>query len=168
MTSTFNDLYTHELQALASAESQMVALLPQLAKETDNAELKAAFLLQADGSKHQLLMLRQLLKEMGKRPASLACLGMQTLLKECSDLREGFPAGNLRDTVMIAHMQRAEHYKMASYSSVHDYAKLLGDKDAAEALDHAFKAVSAATKALGQIAIQVNAEAYVDTRISGT
>jgi len=56
-------------------------------------------------------------------------------------LESSFPTGNLRDAVMIAHMQRAEHYKMAAYTSVHDYAKLLGDKEGADRLNQAGKAV---------------------------
>ena len=79
--------------------------------------------------------------------------------EECSKLLKSFPAGKLRDTVMIAHMQRAEHYKMAAYSSIHDYAKLFGSNEVALTLDHAAKAVSAMSKNLGQIDIQVNAEA---------
>ena len=69
---------------------------------------------------------------------------------------------------MIAHMQRAEHFKMAAYSSVADYAKLLGNKAAADDLSKAGKAVALTNKMLGAIAIQVDAEAYVDTRIPGT
>lgn len=68
---------------------------------------------------------------------------------------------------MIAHMQRAEHYKMAAYSSVRDYAKLLGLKEATNKLEQALRLTTGASKNLGAIAIQVDAQAYVDTREVG-
>ena len=94
--------------------------------------------------------------------------GMRALIDECLVLLKEFPTGNLRDAVMIAHMQRAEHYKMAAYASVRDYARLLGDRAAAETLDAAMKATTTASRNLGAIASQVNAESYVDTREPGT
>jgi len=68
---------------------------------------------------------------------------------------------------MIAHMQRTEHYKTAVCTSVHDYAKLLGDKEGEDHLNQAEKAVLEISRTLGASSIQVNAEAYVDTRIEG-
>ena len=168
MTRTFNDLYAHELEMLVSAESQMIALLPKLAAGTDTGELQKALLAQVDGCSVQLALLQGLLRDLDRPLAVPVSRGIQSLLQECLDLLKSFPTGNLRDAVMIAHMQRAEHYKMAAYTSVQEYAKLLGDKQAAEHLGQAAKAVTLISRNLGAIAIQVNAEAYVDTRVEGT
>lgn len=43
MTETFNDLYLHELELLASAEQQMARLLAKLAAGTDTPELQRTF-----------------------------------------------------------------------------------------------------------------------------
>ena len=168
VTRTFNDLYRHELEMLVSAESQMIAILPKLAKATETEELRSALMAEVQGCKDQLKMLQALLKGLGQAPAKPISGGIQSLLQECSELLNSFPDGNLRDAVMIAHMQRAEHYKMAAYTSVHDYAKLLGEKEAAESLQTAARAVTGISRTLGAIAIQVNAEAYVDTRLEAT
>ncbi|MGI4855020.1 MAG: DUF892 family protein [Janthinobacterium lividum] len=168
MTRTFNDLYAHELEMLVSAESQMIDLLPKLAAGTDTVELQRALLAQVESCANQLAMLHALLQDAGKPLAVPLSKGIHSLLQECSELLKTFPTGNLRDAVMIAHMQRAEHYKMAAYASVQEYAGLLGDKAAAEQLKDAGKAVTLISKTLGSIAIQINAEAYVDTRVEGT
>ena len=168
VTNTFNDLYLHELELLASAEAQMVELLPQLAKGTDTDELTQALKAQCVSCAEQLDTVKGLLIDLGAKSRVPLGSGMRALLAECQVLLKEFPAGNLRDAVMIAHMQRAEHYKMAAYASVRDYAHLLGNKAAVEALDCALKSVTAASKNLGQIAIQVDAEAYVDTRLEST
>jgi len=117
---TFNDLYVHELEMLISAATQMIELLPVLAKGTDTHELHSALLLQVQGGTNQWEMLRQLLKDLGQPLSVPISRGIQSLLGECTELLKSFPTGNLRDAVMIAHMQRAEHYKMAAYTSAHD------------------------------------------------
>ena len=150
---------------LVSAETQMIKLLPQLAEGTDTEELKTALFSQVQGCQDQLRLLEQILDALGQPLAVPVSRGIQSLLQECAELLKNFPEGNLRDAVMIAHMQRAEHYKMAAYTSLQEYAKLLGDKETAVRLGNAGKAVTGISRTLGAIAIQINAEAYVDTRI---
>lgn len=168
VTKTFNDLYAHELQALLSAEGQMIALLPSLAEGTETEELRQSLLAQVETCERQAETLRHLLMTLGERTNAPASRGMRALLEECSELLKSFALGNLRDAVMIAHMQRAEHYKQAAYASLQEYAKLLGFKEAAEALGQAARTTTGVSRNLGAIAIQVNAEAYVDTRIEKT
>lgn len=168
MTETFNDLYRHELEVLLSAERQMMDLLPALADGTDTPELQRTLRAQVDGCRAQADMLQRLLEQQGAALKVLVSRGIQALLQECSELLKTYPTGNLRDAVMIAHMQRAEHFRMAAYSTVAEYAKLLGDKAAAHDLSEAGKAVTLVNRMLGAIAIQVDAEAYVDTRLPGT
>ncbi len=168
MTETFNALYRHELEVLLSAEQQMVDLLPTLAKGTDTAELQQVLQAQVDGCRAQADLLRRLLTQHGSPSKVPVSRGIQSLLQECSEPLETYPTGNLRDAVMIAHMQRAEHFKMAAYATVAEYAKLLGDMAAAHALHEAALAVTLVSRQLGAIGIQVDAEAYVDTRLPGT
>lgn len=168
MTETFNDLYRHELEVLLSAERQMIALLPALADATETGELQRGLRSQVEGCRAQAELLMQLLQGTGVPLRVPVSRGIQALLQECSELLETYPGGNLRDAVMIAHMQRAEHFKIAAYSTLAEYAKLLGDKAATHALHEAAKAVTLISRQLGAIAIQVDAEAYVDTRLPGT
>lgn len=168
MTETFNELYRHELEVLLSAERQMLALLPTLAAGTETAELQRALQAQIKSCGTQAALLLHLLQGVGTPLRVPVSRGIQALLQECSDLLQTYPTGNLRDAVMIAHMQRAEHFKIAAYGTLADYAKLLGDKAAAHSLHEAAGAVTLVSRQLGTIAIQVDAEAYVDTRSPGT
>lgn len=93
----------------------------------------------------------ELVRATGSKARIPLGIGMKALIEECSVLLKEFPTGNLRGAVMIAHMQRAEHYKMAAYTTVRDYAKLLGDKDATAKLDQLLKLTTAASKNLGSI-----------------
>jgi ferritin-like metal-binding protein YciE len=43
-------------------------------------------------------------------------------------------AAEVMDAGIIAAAQRVEHYEMAGYSTVQTFAKLLGEKEAAELL----------------------------------
>jgi hypothetical protein len=42
------------------------------------------------------------------------------------------PSSNILDAGIIATAQRVEHYEMAGYGTVQTFAKLLGEKEAAE------------------------------------
>ncbi len=168
MTETFNDLYRHELEVLLSAERQMLLLLPALAEATATAELQRALRLQVEGCQAQAELLQRLLQQHGTPLKVPISRGIQALLQECSELLETYPTGNLRDAVMIAHMQRAEHFKIAAYGTLAEYARLLGSKTDAHALQETAKATTLVSRQLGAIALQVDAEAYVDTRRPGT
>ncbi|MGI4826725.1 MAG: DUF892 family protein [Janthinobacterium lividum] len=120
MTQSFNELYLHELELLASAEQQMMDLLPKLSARTDTPELQRAFEQQPNGCTEQRLTVLELVRATGSKAQIPLGTGMKALIEECSVLLKEFPTGNLRDAVMIAHMQRAEHYKMAAYTTVRD------------------------------------------------
>lgn len=55
--------------------------------------------------------------------------------------------------------QRVEHYEMAGYGGVREYAKLLGQKEIMALLDATLKEEETADKKLTLIAKQVNAAA---------
>ena len=67
--------------------------------------------------------------------------------------------GNVRDAALISAAQRVEHYEMAAYGCVREYANLLGQKDAARLLEKTLEEEKAADEKLGAIARQVNSEA---------
>lgn len=120
---TFNDLFAHELEMLVSAETQMIAFFPDLRKAQTLTSSRLPFLLRCRAVRiNGRCWCRCSKGSVSLLPVPVS-RGIQALLEECSELLKTFPPENLRDAVMIAHMQRAEHYKMAAYASVHEYAK---------------------------------------------
>jgi len=136
---TIEELFVDELKDLYSAEKQITKTLPKLAKAATSPELKDAF------ESH--------LKEtFGK-----TCNGMKGVLEEGAEVLEETEKGSsVRDAALISAAQRVEHYEMAGYGCVREYAKLLGQKEIAQLLEETLAEEKAADSKLGKVAKQVN------------
>jgi ferritin-like metal-binding protein YciE len=84
---------------------------------------------------------------------------MKGVLTEGASVLEEVASGNIRDAGIISAAQRVEHYEMAGYGAVREYANLLGMKEVASLLDETLKEEKAADQKLTKIAKSVNAEA---------
>jgi ferritin-like metal-binding protein YciE len=65
----------------------------------------------------------------------------------------------VRDAALISAAQRVEHYEIAAYGTVREYAKMLGQKDVAKLLDQTLEEEKATDEKLNDISGQVNTEA---------
>ena len=94
-----------------------------------------------------------------KKGTGKTCEGMKGVLSEGAEVLEETEKGDLRDSGLITAAQRVEHYEMAGYGGVREYAKLLGQKEIVALLDATLKEEEAADKKLTLIAKEVNAAA---------
>jgi ferritin-like metal-binding protein YciE len=155
------ELFVDHLSDLYSAEKQIAKALPKLASAAETEELRQALLSHLRETKDQGQRLEQIFAAMKKKPATKVCLGMKGSLEEAAEISQGIEAGLLRDAALIAAVQRIEHYELAEYGSAIEFAKLLGLEDAVTLLQETLQEEDLAEKKLTQIAIQVNAEAFV-------
>ena len=159
---TLADLLTAELQELSHAEKAVLKLLPRLAKAAHTSELRETFLARVDQGKQQAAQIDARCKLLGIKRGTSDLIGLTGMLDGCSKVLETYGKGNLRDAALLVHMQRIDQYKIGSYSSLRDFATLLGQDEVVKLLEETVAADSLALKKLEQIAIQVNAEAFVD------
>jgi ferritin-like metal-binding protein YciE len=155
------DLFVDQLSDLYSAEKQIAKALPKLAAAAETEELREALLLHLKETKDQVERLEQIFGSLKKKPATKVCLGMKGSLEEAAEIQREIEAGLLRDAALIAAVQRIEHYELAGYGSAIEFAKLLGLEDSVTLLQETLQEEDLAGKKLTQIAIQVNAEAFV-------
>ena len=127
-------LYEHELKDLYSAEQQILEALPKLIKAATNPDLKASLTEHKAITEKQVERLDQIYRELGKRPESEKCKGMEGLLKEGDKAIEEFKDSDVLDAAIIAAAQRVEHYEMAGYGCARTYANMLGLGEQAELL----------------------------------
>ena len=131
---TLRDLYVDELKDLYSAERQLIAALPKMAKAATAPELQAAFTEHLEQTKGQVERLKTIGEKLGKRLTGKKCAAMEGLVKEGQDLMEEEADPEVMDAALIAAAQRVEHYEIAGYGCVRTYAQLLGETEAAELL----------------------------------
>ena len=152
-------LLLDELKDLYSAEHQITKALPKIAKAAANPELKTALENHLEETLGQVTRLEKIGEILGKSLKGKTCEGMKGVLTEGASVLEEVASGNIRDAGIISAAQRVEHYEMAGYGAVREYANLLGMKEVASLLDETLKEEKAADQKLTRIAKSVNAEA---------
>ena len=159
------ELFLDELKDLYSAEKQITKALPKMVKAATTPELKQAFETHLEETNGQIGRLETIFEKLGKKGTGKTCEGMKGVLSEGAEVLQELKKGDLRDAGLITAAQRVEHYEMAGYGGVREYAKLLGEKEIMALLDETLKEEEAADKKLTQIAKEVNAAALVGSPI---
>lgn len=156
---TIEKLFLDELQDLYSAEMQITKALPKMAKASTSPELKAAFESHLRETEGQIERLDRAFEILGKVPSGKLCHGMKGVLEEGAEVLKETAEGSVRDVALISAGQRVEHYEMAGYGCVIEYAKILGQKEIETLLGKTLNEEKAADKKLGLISTKVHARA---------
>lgn len=125
-----NDVLTHQLKDLYSAEQQLTEALPKMAQAASSEDLRRAFEEHLEQTKGQLERLREVGKMMEQDLEGETCKAMKGLIAEGQDLLKDNQPSEALDAALIAAAQRVEHYEIAAYGSAATYAQQLGHKDA--------------------------------------
>ena len=152
---TLQDLYVEQLRDLYSAETQLVAALPKMAKAASHAQLQKAFQEHLTQTQNHVRRIEQIFELHGGSPKGQTCKGMEGLIKEGDEMikTKGDPAAI--DAGLIAAAQRVEHYEIAGYGCVRTYAQQLGDRPGAALLQQTLDEEGTTDKQLTQLAEQV-------------
>jgi ferritin-like metal-binding protein YciE len=108
-----------------------------------------------------LARLDEIGEKLGKPLTGHTCAAMKGLIEEGGEWMDEDAEPEVMDAGLIAAAQRVEHYEMAGYGTVHNFAKLLGDDEAAELLAETLQEEKAADKKLSSLAKSINVEARV-------
>jgi ferritin-like metal-binding protein YciE len=104
--------------------------------------------------------LEKIFKKLDASPKGKKCKAMEGLIEEGDELMTEAAEPGVLDAALIAAAQRVEHYEMAGYGCVRTYARLLGDKEAADLLQETLDEEAAADKKLTELAeTTINVEA---------
>lgn len=157
------DLFLDNLKDLYNAEKQLLRALPKMAKAAENEELRMAFQTHKEETQGHIERLEQIFHRLGKRPAGKTCKAMQGLIEENKELMEEDAEPDVLDAGMIVGAQKVEHYEIAGYGSMVEWAKLLGDKESAQLLAQTLDEEEKTDKKLTQLARKsINIEAKGD------
>lgn len=152
-------LLIDELKDIYSAEKQITKALPKMAKAAKSPELREAFETHLEETQGQIERLDEIFETLGKKPTGKTCHGMQGLVEEGNEMIQELDKGDVRDAALISAAQRVEHYEIAAYGTVREYAKMLGRKDAAKLLEQTLEEEKMTDEKLNSISAQVNNQA---------
>ena len=157
--STLEELFVEQLQDLYSAETQLIDALPKMAQAAHASPLKAGFKLHLKETKEHARRLEKILKGLKQEVGGKTCRAMQGLIKEGNEMISEDALPQVKDAGLIAAAQRVEHYEIAGYGCVREFARLLGHSAIAATLGKTLKEEAATDKKLTAAAKTLNVKA---------
>ncbi|MDP0929020.1 ferritin-like domain-containing protein [Paracoccus onubensis] len=149
---TLADAFEHTLQDIYWAENALSKALPKVSKSVNNAELKAAIDDHLKETKGHIKTLEAVFKSIGKKAEGEKCDAMDGLLKEADGLIEE-ASGHALDVALIGAAQAVEHYEIARYGTLREWAKELGHDEAHTLLTSILDEEKAANSKLTSLAV---------------
>ncbi|MDP1861103.1 MAG: ferritin-like domain-containing protein [Gemmatimonadaceae bacterium] len=120
---TLHDLMLHELRDIYSAEQQLVKALPGMSKAATSEELQNALQSHLAQTEQHVSRLEQVFEILGESPRGVKCKGMEGLITEGKGLLDEDIDPEVLDAGIIAAAQRVEHYEIAAYGTVCEFAR---------------------------------------------
>jgi ferritin-like metal-binding protein YciE len=147
------DLFLDELADMYDAEHRIIKALPKLAKAATCEKLKRAFLTHLKETECQVKKLEQVFQCFDEKAKRKTCEATVGLLKEGDEIAADFKGSPAINAALISAAQKVEHYEMASYGCLHEWAGLLGYAKAAHLLKEILDQERAADETLTELAL---------------
>ena len=155
---TLKDLFLGELADMYDAEKRIVKALPKMAKAATCPDLKEAMEKHLQETQGHVKKLEQVFQLFGEKAAGQTCEATKGLLEEGDEIAAEFKGSPAINAALIAAAQKVEHYEIASYGCLHEWAGLLGNEEAAELLEEILDEEKAADVGLTTLAVDQNNE----------
>ncbi|MEY4485081.1 MAG: hypothetical protein RL693_2533 [Verrucomicrobiota bacterium] len=149
---TLNDLFLDELADMYDAEQRLVKALPKMAKAATSDDLKEALLSHLEETKHHVTKLERVFACFDKKARGKTCKATVGLLAEGEEIAGEFEDSPAINAALISAAQKVEHYEIASYGCLHEWAGKLGNAEAADILLEILNEEKTADQSLTELA----------------
>ena len=150
---TLSDAFEHTLRDVYYAEHAISKALPKVIEAVTNADLKSALQEHLLETKGQIKTLDAVFKSLGKKAAGEKCDAIEGLIKETEGAIAEADGVVAKHAVIIGCCQAVEHYEIARYGTLKEWAKALGKNEAHDLLSGILDQEKAANHKLTHIAI---------------
>ena len=159
---TLRELFLDELADMYDAEHRLIKALPKMAKAATSDDLKKAFQSHLNETQGHVTKLKQVFRSLGEQAKGKKCEATVGLLEEGDEIAAEFKGSPAINAALIAAAQKVEHYEIASYGCLHEWAGLLGNERAAGLLEEILAEEKAADEKLTGLARASSNEEALD------
>ena len=153
-------LFLDELADRYDSEKRLIRAMPKMAKAATCKELQKLIHSHLKETIQHAKKLESVFKCFGATVKTKKCHATIGLLKEGAHIADDFKHSPAMDAALISAAQKIEHYEIASYGCLHEWATLLGHKESSGILKEILAEEEAANQALIKLArSSCNAEA---------
>jgi ferritin-like metal-binding protein YciE len=166
---TLKVLFLDELADIYDAERRTVKALPKMAKAATCDKLKRAILAHLKETEGHVTKLEKVFQLFDEKAKGKTCKATVGLLEEGDEIAADFKGSRAINAALISAAQKVEHYEMAAYGCLHEWAGLLENKEAADLLLEILSEEIAANDSLTELArASSNAEALGESEEKGS
>lgn len=153
-------LFEDELKDIYWAEKALMKAIPKMIKNATAPELIEALTSHLEETENQVTRLEQVFESIEKKAVAKKCEAMEGLIKEAGEIMESCEPGAMCDAGIISAGQKVEHYEIATYGTLRQFAETLGLTEAATLLEATLNEEKAADEKLSEVATgAINIEA---------
>ncbi|HEY1788130.1 MAG TPA: ferritin-like domain-containing protein [Verrucomicrobiae bacterium] len=138
------DLFLDALADVYYAEQKLEKALPEMAKAATHDGLRAAFEGHLTETRHHAELCEEIFGLFGQKPKAIKCKAILGIIDEAEDLISENKKSPTINAALILGGQKAEHYEIASYGTLREWAKQLQREDAAGLIDQILEQEKAA------------------------
>lgn len=151
---TLEQLFLDELADMNDAEHRLTRALPKMVRLATNDELREAFQSHLEETEKQVKRISGAFEAFGKKARAKKCEAIVGLIKEANEIAADNKNCPTINAALISAAQKIEHYEIASYGCLVEWAEQLGNDEAAELLLETLSEEKSADKALTGLARQ--------------
>jgi ferritin-like metal-binding protein YciE len=135
MESEVRELLAEEIKDAYSAEKQALRCMQKALRMASAQALREGIQIHIEQTQVQIERVEQAMEKLEIRPGRKVCEAMRGLVEEAThEIGEQDGKGPILDLVIVASMQRIEHYEIAAYGTDIALAKALGEKELVDLL----------------------------------
>jgi ferritin-like metal-binding protein YciE len=159
---TLHELFVEQLKDIYYAEKKILRSLPKMGKAVGKeSELAAAFEKHREETVGQVERLEQVFKSIGEKPKGKKCAAIEGLAEEADELMDEVENTATLEAGLLAGAQAVEHYEIARYGTLIEWAKVMGHDEAAGLLQETLEEEKKTDQALGKMATsRINRNAF--------
>ncbi len=150
-----SELLIDQIRDLYSVESQVLLTMPELAASATNEALRTFLADQEKAARKKGQRLEQAASLLGESPEGDTCKAMQGLIDGGNKHIEKATEDRTRNLIIIAHVNRIFHYRIAGYGFASALADHLGSDGVKDFLARSLNEETAAASALADIALEI-------------
>jgi ferritin-like metal-binding protein YciE len=151
-TKTLEDLFIDGVKDIYYAERKIIAALKKMTRGAQSQDLKSAFDLHLQETEGQIERLVQVFELLGKPARGKTCPAIDGIIEEGQEILEEFKDSPALDAGLLAAAQAVEHYEIARYGTLRNWALELGKEDVAQLLEQTLAEEEKTDQALTQLA----------------
>jgi ferritin-like metal-binding protein YciE len=147
------EFFRLQLQDIYWSEEQLIKALTKMQKAATNEDLRQQFGDHLTQTERHLSRLEEIFGIMGIKSRATKCEAMEEIIKEGDAVIEETEAGSsTRDAALIMVAQKAEHYEIATYGGLVQFATSMGFEKITSLLDQTLQEEKDADILLSDIA----------------